>query len=337
MISRARTVVRDGDLSPILSRPVAEPASGEVLLRVHATSVNYHDLIGVNGGLEGLRLGRVPFSDASATVLALGDGVSDFAVGDRVIPGFFQNWQAGPPTRTGLRPILGDEIDGTLQSIVSVPARTLARTPKHLSHLEAATLGCAGLTAWRSLVVEAALQPGQTVLLQGTGGVSLFALGFARMMGARVIMTSSSDAKLERARVLGADFTINYRDNPHWARAVLDQTGGLGADLVVEVGGGETLGEAVKATRTGGHVSVIGVLTGLRAASFPLNIVMSRNMTVRGVTVGSTAMLRDMCQAIDLAGYRPEVDQVFQLETAHQALSALKAQGHFGKLVIEVE
>lgn len=337
MISRARTIVRDGELSPVLLRPAADPGSGEVLLRVHATSVNYHDLIGVNGGLDGLAMGRVPFSDASATVLSLGDGVTDFAVGDRVIPGFFQNWQAGPPTRARLRPVLGDEVDGTLQSIVCVPAKSLAKTPEHLNHLEASTLGCAGLTAWRSLVVEAGLQPGQTVLLQGTGGVSLFALGFAKMMGARVIITSSSDAKLERARALGADVTINYRDTPRWARAVLDETGGAGVDLVVEVGGGETLGEAVKATRTGGHVSVIGVLTGLHAANFPLSTVMSRNMTVRGVTVGSTAMLRDMCQAIDLAGYRPVIDRTFQLETAHEALSALNAQGHFGKLVIAVE
>jgi NADPH:quinone reductase-like Zn-dependent oxidoreductase len=335
--SRARRLIGDGELSPVELRALPAPGPGEVLLRVHATSVNYHDLLGVNGGIPGLPKPRVPFSDASATIAALGSGVDGWRLGERVIPSFFQNWQSGPPTARALAPILGDQVDGTLQTHVCVPARSLARTPAHLTHEEAATLGCAGLTAWRSLVAEADLRPGQTVVLQGTGGVSLFALAFARMVGARVILTSSSDAKLERARALGADVTINYRTRPRWHEAVLEHTEGEGAHLVVEVGGGATLGSAVRAARIGGHVSVIGVLTGARAPEFPLNLVMARNVTLRGVTVGSTQQLAEMCRAVEQAAYRPVIDQRFTLETAHMALETLQAQGHFGKIVIGID
>jgi NADPH:quinone reductase-like Zn-dependent oxidoreductase len=333
---RARHIISDGVLSPVESCATQPPRAGEALIAISATSVNFHDWVGVNGGIPGLPVPRVPFSDACATIVALGAGVTGWAVGDRVIPSFFQNWSSGPPTREWQRPILGDEIDGTLQTHVRVAAASLVAAPTHLDDAEVATLGCAGLTAWRSLVVEAGIRPGQTIVLQGTGGVSLFALGFARMLGARVIVTSSSDEKLEQARALGADVLINYRRTPQWAQAVLDETDGRGADLVVEVGGGDTLGEAIRATRTGGHVSVIGVLTGRRAADFPLNIVMSRNLTVRGITVGNTADLQAMCRAVEHAGYRPVIDSRYTLETAHEALAALRAQRHFGKIAIEI-
>ncbi|WP_375383107.1 NAD(P)-dependent alcohol dehydrogenase [uncultured Sphingomonas sp.] len=317
-------------------RPAATPGRGEVLLRVHATSVNYHDYVGINGGIPNLPVPRVPFSDAVATIEAAGEDVT-VALGARVIPSFFPHWQSGPPTKAGQAMILGDRMDGTLQSRVVVPALSLVPAPANLSNEEAATLGCAGLTAWRSVVVEAGVRPGQTVVMQGTGGVSLFALGFAKMLGARVIITSSSDEKLERARALGADVLINYRRDPEWAAAVLATTDGLGADLVVEVGGGATLAQAVRSTKVGGHVSVIGVLTGLRSPDFPLNIVMSRNITMRGITVGNTSDLAAMCQAIELHGYRPVVDRAFDLEDAHEAVATLSAQGHFGKLAIRVD
>ena len=235
-----------------------------------------------------------------------------------------------------MSPVLGDQVDGALQTHLCLPAASVVRAPSGLNHLEIATLGCAALTAWRSVVVEAQVQPGQTVVLQGTGGVSLAALAFAKMLGARVILTSSSDAKLARAKQLGADVLINYRTTPDWSAAVLEATAGAGANLVVEVGGGETLGQAIKAARLGGHISVIGILTGYQAASFPLAMVMSKNLTVRGITVGSVANLDAMCRAIELNGYRPVIDQVFDLDHAHDAVATMKKQGHFGKIVIKI-
>ena len=335
--SLSRSIVSNGILGEIKTRAVSAPGPGEALLRVHATSLNYHDLVGIDGGIPGLRIPRVPFSDASAIVEAVGEGVSAVAPGDAVIPSFFTNWQSGPVTGAALSVILGDQVDGTLQSHVVVPVPSLARAPAGLSHEAIATLGCAGLTAWRSLIVEAAIRPGQTVVLQGTGGVSLMALGFAKMAGARVIITSSSDEKLERARALGADVTINYRSTPEWAAAVRDATDGLGAHVVVEVGGGETLSQAVGAVRVGGHVSIIGVLTGWRAPSFPLAQVMSRNITLRGITVGNTADLSAMCCAIERHQYKPVVDHVYDLATAHEAVAAMREQRHFGKIVVRIE
>jgi NADPH:quinone reductase-like Zn-dependent oxidoreductase len=336
MTGKARQIERNGVLGPTSERPITQPRAGELLLKIHATSLNYHDLVGIDGGIRGLPVPRVPCSDASATVLAVGDGIKQFAVGDAVVPNFFLNWKSGPVARDVMSPVLGDQVDGALQTHLCLPAASVVRAPSGLNHLEIATLGCAALTAWRSVVVEAQVQPGQTVVLQGTGGVSLAALAFAKMLGARVILTSSSDAKLARARELGADVLINYRTTPDWSAAVLEATAGAGANLVVEVGGGETLGQAIKAARLGGHISVIGILTGYQAASFPLAMVMSKNLTVRGITVGSAANLDAMCQAIELNGYRPVIDQVFDLDHAHDAVATMKKQGHFGKIVIKI-
>jgi NADPH:quinone reductase-like Zn-dependent oxidoreductase len=336
MTGKARQIVRNGILAPTMERPVPRPRAGEVLLKIHATSLNFHDLIGIDGGIRGLPVPRVPCSDASATVLAAGDGVEHIAGGDAVIPNFFLNWISGPISRDVMSPVLGDQIDGTLQTYLCLPAKSVVRAPAGLSHDEIATLGCAALTAWRSVVVEAQLQPGQTVVLQGTGGVSLAALAFARMLGARVIITSSSDEKLARAKTLGADVLINYRTTPDWSAAVLDATAGEGANLVVEVGGGETLARAVNATKIGGHISVIGVLSGYQAANFPLAKVMGKNLTVRGITVGSVANLDAMCRAIEVNGYRPVIDGIFDLDSAHEAVATMKKQGYFGKIVIRI-
>lgn len=337
MTNRYRQIVADGELGPVTTRAVPQPGHGEALLRIHATSVNFHDYVGINGGIPGLPVPRVPFSDAVATIEALGDGVEGWSAGDRVVPSFFPRWRRGRPDREVISLILGDQVDGTLQTHVCVPAESLVAAPAHLSDTEAATLGCAGLTAWRAVMVEGRVAPHHTVVLQGTGGVSLFALTFARMAGARVIVTSSSDEKLARARAMGADDGINYRRTPEWSRAVLDMTDGRGADLVVEVGGGETLAQAVRATRHDGHISVIGVLTGVRSPEFPLNIVMSRNITMRGVTVGSTADLHAMCGAIARHRMQPIVDSVFTLDDAHAAIAALKSLRHFGKIAITIE
>ena len=336
MIARAITVESNGVLSRVLQRDIPVPATGQLLLRNHATSINYHDLIGIDGGIPGLRLGRVPFSDGSATVEACGPGVTGFAPGDAVIPAFFPNWSRGSVSAAVKRPVAGDQIDGTLQTHLCVSADSVARSPSGLTHEEIATLGCAALTAWRSVVVMAKIQPGQTVVLQGTGGVSLAALAFAKMLGARVIITSSSDEKLDRARALGADVTVNYRKLPDWHEAVLAETGGLGADLIVDVGGGATIANSVKAAIVGGHISVIGVLTGYEAANFPLAMVMSRNLRIQGITVGSIADLDGMCRAIELSGYRPVIDSIYDLNSAAEAVTAMRSQKHFGKIVIRV-
>lgn len=327
-------VTGPGRLQAPEARAVPTPRAGEALLRVHATSVNYHDILGIDGVLPTVMFPRVPFSDGVATILELGEGVDGFAVGDRVVPNFFPLWERGKLTFEQRARVLGDHLDGMLQSHISLPATSLAHAPPHLEDVEAATLSCAGLTAWRALSIEADLQPGQTVLLQGTGGVSLFALGFAKSMGARVIITSSSDEKLARARGLGADVTINYRRTPDWDLEVLKETDGLGADAVVEVGGGETLSRSIKALRVGGHLSVIGVLAGFAAPSFPLAEVMTGNLTLSGLTVGSTSDLRSMCRAIEASGYRPVVDKVFDLGEADEAIALMRRQGHFGKIAI---
>ncbi len=335
-MGQARIVERDGILSRTLERAIPIPGPGELLLRIHATSLNYHDLVGIDGGIPSASLLRVPCSDASATVSAVGEGVTSFAVGDAVIPGFFPNWPGGPISANVKTPVTGDQIDGTLQTHLCVSAKSVVRAPAGLSHEEIATLGCAALTAWRSLMVEAVVQPGQTIVLQGTGGVSLAALAFAKMAGCRVIITSSSDEKLARAKALGADLFINYRTAPDWPDAVLQATNGDGADLIVEVGGAATLAGSVRAVKTGGHISVIGVLTGWDAANFPLAQVMSKNITVRGITVGSLAHLDAMCRAIEVNGYQPVIDAIFDLETAHDAVEALRQQQHFGKIVIRI-
>ena len=336
MQARARLIEKNGILSQSIERPLPVPRAGEVLIGIHATSVNFHDLIGVEGGLRGLPLPRVPFSDASAIIIAAGEDVENFKVGDAVIPSFYPNWQSGPVSDEVMVPLLGDHIDGTLQTHLAISAKSIARAPAGLTHEEVATLGCAALTAWRSLVVEAKVQPGQTIVLQGTGGVSLAALAFGKMLGARIIITSSSDDKLARAKALGADVLINYRTTPKWHDAVLDATNGAGADLIVELGGGSTLANSVRAVKVGGHISVIGVLTGFEAASFPLALVMSKNATVRGITVGSVADLDAMCRAIEVNGYKPVIDSAYELDSAHEALAAMKKQAHFGKIVIGI-
>lgn len=334
MISRGRRVEGPRVLSAVADFPISGPAPGELLIRIHATSLNFHDLIGIAGQLHNLKVPRVPFSDAVGTVLAAGDGVTRFREGDRVIPGFFPLWQAGAPNSHAMSQITGDQIDGGLQTHLCVREPSVALAPEYLSNEEAATLACAGLTAWRSLVVEAQLCPGQTVVLQGTGGVSLFALQFAKLLGARVIITSSSDEKLERARALGADVLLNYRRDPDWDRGVVEHTNGQGADLVVDVGGGNAIGRSVNALKIGGHLSIIGVLAGFEAASFPLASVMAKNLHLAGITVGSVKDLSDMCKAIEFSGLRPIIDSKFELDTADQAMDKMKLQDHFGKIVI---
>ncbi|GAA1223171.1 zinc-dependent alcohol dehydrogenase family protein [Pseudonocardia alaniniphila] len=334
MQSVAYVIDKPGRLSKPITRAAAGRRAGEVLLRIHATSVNYKDYLGVvTGELPDLTWPRVPFADASAEVVEVGDGVANVSIGDRVIPSFFPKWQAGDPTADGLSLIHGDQVDGMLQTHVCVSSACLVPTPAHLSDVEAATLGCAGVTAWRACS-KASVKPGHTVVIQGTGGVSLFALGFAKMAGATVVLTSSSDAKLERGRALGADHTINYGRIPEWSTAVSDITDGRGADAIIDVGGGHTLAQSVRSARIGGHIACVGFVSGRESAEFPNVVVMAKNITMVGSTVGSIDDTADMCRAIDVHKFRPSVDRVFPFGEAQEAVDHLLTQGHFGKVSI---
>lgn len=332
----SRAMVLDAAAQPLRveSRTVRAPGPGEVLLRVRATSVNFHDYVNVMGGIPRLPYPRVPFSDVCAEVEAVGDGVTRAKPGDRVCVNFFPRWTSGRPEASFMSPVFGDQIDGFLQTRAVAPADSLVHAPAHLTDQEAATLGCAGVTAWRSVVVEGGVKAGDVVVVQGTGGVSLFALGFAKMLGAVVVLTSSSGEKLERARALGADHLLNYKADPDWDRRVQELTGGRGADLVVDVGGADTFPRAVRAVKLDGHISIIGVLTGV-TPEFPLAQVMGKNLTVRGITVGSRSHFEAMNRAVTAHLYRPVVDRAFPLEAANEAIALMTSQTHFGKIVIE--
>jgi len=333
----ARLLEAPTRLGAVIKRDVPRPGRGEVLIRNHATSLNFHDLVGIAGGIANTTYPRVPFSDNAGVVEAVGEGVHGIAVGDRVLAGFFPHWLSGAPDREAMAIVLGDQIDGALQSHFVAPASALARIPAHLDFLEASTLGCAGLTAWRALTAASPpILAGDTVLIQGTGGVSLFALALAKQMGARIVVTSSSDAKLERARDLGADVLINYKSRPDWAAAVLEATDGRGADVVIEVAGGSTLSQSIAACCFGGRISLIGVLTGFDASEFPLAQVMIANQTIAGITVGNIAELRALCRAVEQSELRPVVDRTFSIDKVEEAIALMESQSHMGKIVIDL-
>lgn len=332
--------IRDGwgfDHIRVSERPEPRPGPGQVVLRMKAASLNYRDFLLAQGGY-GARAGKlplVPISDGVGVVAAVGDGVTRVAVGDRVCPAFFQSWMSGPPSARHTSRPLGGPLDGVMQEYMLLDAEGVAPVPAHLSDLEAATLPCAGVTAWSAVVAQAAIEPGDTVLVQGTGGVSLFALLFAKMRGAAVIATSSSDEKLERAKALGADHLINYKTTPDWGKAARAVTGGRGVDLVVEVGGAGTLAESVRATRIGGTIALIGVLSGA-VSDFNLPFVVMQNMRLQGVTVGSRDMLEAMARAMALHGTRPPVDdRVYGFDELVPALESMPRGDHFGKICLQ--
>lgn len=309
------------------------PGPGEISVRVRASSLNFHDYAVVAGMIPS-PVGRIPMSDGAGEVTAVGDGVTEFAVGDAVVSTFFPDWLEGPPP-SNFGGVPGDGIDGFARESVTMPARAFTRAPQGWSHAEAATLTCAGLTAWRALFVDTQTKPGDTVLVQGTGGVSIFALQFAKAAGARVIATSSSDEKLERVRAMGADETINYRQIEAWGPEALKLTGGRGVDTVVEIGGAGSLDQSMLATRVGGHVAMIGVLTGMSA---PVNtaLLFSRNLKVQGLTVGSRAMQRDMIAACEANGIRPVISDTFELANLADAFRHQIGGKHFGKIAVAI-
>jgi NADPH:quinone reductase-like Zn-dependent oxidoreductase len=316
--------------------PRPEPRAGEVLIKVHAVSLNYRDLLLVRGQYNPrMALPRIPCSDGAGEVVAVGEGVS-VKVGQRVAGIFMQNWLVGPPSSETSSGALGGDIDGMLAEYVVLPQTGVVSVPEHLSYAQAATLPCAAVTAWNALTNVEPVKAGDVVVIQGTGGVSIFALQFAKLMGAVVLGSSGSDEKLERAVKLGLDAGVNYKQNPQWAKWVMKQTGNRGADLVVEVGGGGTLAESLSAVRTGGTVAQIGVLS-LSEQPLPIPLILHRQIRLQGVYVGSRAHFEAMNRAITAHRLEPVVDEVFAFEAAREALAKMEKASHFGKIVIQVE
>ncbi len=326
------------DAIKIVELPDPKPGPGEVLVRMKAASLNYRDWLMVNGmyGRSSATTTDVitPFSDGCGVVEAIGEGVTRFKPGDRVATLFFQGWISGPPTVEKAVTSLGFPIPGAGAELQTFNQEGLSKVPDFLTDHEVATLPCAALTAWRALFEDANLQPGDTVVLQGTGGVSIFGLQFAHAAGYRTLITSSSDEKLERAKALGADHVANYKATPAWSKPVKAATNGKGADFIMEVGGGGTIQESMKAIRIGGHISIIGVVAGAGEPFNPAGLI-GNAAKLQGVFVGSRDMFEAMCRAIELHKIRPVVDKVFAWTDAKAAFSAMAAGEHFGKIVLE--
>jgi NADPH:quinone reductase-like Zn-dependent oxidoreductase len=319
-----------------IDAPEPKPGSGEVLIKVRAVSLNYRDLMVTLGHYNPkMPLPRIPLSDGAGEIVAVGEAVTQVKPGQRVAGIFMQNWLDGAPTVQKQRGALGGDIDGMLAEYVVLPESSVVPVPDHLSWEEAATLPCAAVTAWNAVVHAGRIKAGDTVVIQGTGGVSVFALQFAKTLGARVLGTSSSDKKLDRASKLGLHAGVNYKRTPDWARWVLEQTNGEGADLVVEVGGAGTFGQSLKAVRVAGVVAQIGVLS---QTSEPLNVVpiLHKQIHVQGIYVGSRTDFLEMNRAITQTKLKPIVDEVFAFDQAREALRRMESGAHFGKLVIRI-
>lgn len=308
------------------------PQAGEIQVKIHANSLNFHDLVVARGDFP-TEDGRILMSDAAGVVTAVGEGVSEFAVGDHVVSCFFPTWQQGPATLSDFKTVPGDGIDGYAREMVNAPATAFTHAPQNYSHAEAATLTTAGLTAWRALVVDGNLRAGDTVLVLGTGGVSIFALQMAKSMGAKVIATTSSTEKAQKLLALGADHVINYRDTPNWGDQVLNLTQGQGAHIVVEVGGPATLAQSIRACKVGGHITLIGILTGY-AGEIPTVELMAKQLSLKGLIVGSRRDQQDMIAALESFAWKPVIDSVFDLEQLAEAFRYQESGQHFGKICI---
>jgi NADPH:quinone reductase-like Zn-dependent oxidoreductase len=318
-----------------IEREVPKPGPRQVLIRVHAVSLNYRDvLISLGRYARGVKMPLVPVSDGAGEVVETGQGVSRVKRGDRVAGIFMQNWLAGEASPYTPRTALGGTVDGMLAEYVVLPEDGVVQTPSHLSYEEAATLPCAAVTAWNALTTWT-LTPGSSVMVLGTGGVSIFALQFAKLAGARVLVTSSSDEKLRKAEGMGAGALINYRTTSEWDQKAVELTNGIGVDHVIEVGGSGTLARSMNAVRVGGRISLIGLLTGGEGVVNPMPI-LGKQIQVQGIFVGSREMFEAMNRAITQHQLRPVVDRVFAFDEARDALRYLQSGAHFGKVVIRV-
>jgi NADPH:quinone reductase-like Zn-dependent oxidoreductase len=315
-----------------LSEPPG-PGRGEVRVRVHATSLNYHDYgVAKRGGPK--HVGRILMADGAGVVAAVGAGVTEFKVGDHVVSTFFPTWLEGQPVEGDFSTVPGDGVDGYACEVVVRPASWFTHAPKGYSHTEASTLTTAGLTAWRALIGDGSLKAGDTVLVLGTGGVAIFALQIAKAMGAVVAVTSSSDEKLARAKKLGADHTINYRTDPEWGTAVHRWAHGRGVDHVIELGGPGTLAQSIAATRVAGQISLIGTLTGA-GGQVPTAAMMIRQIRLQGLIVGSRLQQQQMVKGLNATGIRPVIDRSFPLEKLADAFRLQESAQHFGKICVE--
>ena len=333
---RQQAMLMNGPGTPLetAERPVDEPGPGQVLVKVNASSLNFHDNVNLMGLLPG-PWPRVPMSDGAGEVVAVGSGVDALNVGERVMGAFHPGWLDGPPTPEAKRQLPGDSEDGWLQQYRVAAVTGLVRTPDYLSDVEAATIPCAGVTAWSALA-EANIGEGDVVVTQGTGGVSLFAVQLARALGATVILTSSSDDKLKIGSDLGATHLINYRSAPQWDVEVKRLTAGRGADLIVEVGGPATLAQSVHSARMGGTVAVIGVLSGFDTAPISVAEVMLNNLRVVGITVGSVRAHTELCELMSNAAIKPQISHVFDWEQLDEALRVMRAGEHVGKIALTI-
>ncbi len=334
---RVQEIVGDWGLDQVRrgTRNDPAPRRGEVLLRMRASSLNYRDLVVLRRGY-GRHTGTlplVPLSDGVGEVIAVGDEVDRVAVGERVCPLFFPRWLAGEPDEARLSQSLGGPLDGTMSELMVASQEAVSRVPQALDDVQAASLPCAALTAWSSLAVLAATRPGDHVLVQGSGGVSLFALQFALLFGARVTVVSSSDEKIERLRAMGACAAVNYTRTPEWAHAARDTTGGRGFDHIVEVGGERTLPQSLRCVRPGGTISMIGVLSGAAIAG-SIGYVVTRAVRMQGVTVGHRDAFEAMCRAIEQHRVEPVVDRSFAFDEIVEAYRYLASGRHFGKVCI---
>jgi NADPH:quinone reductase-like Zn-dependent oxidoreductase len=319
----------------LVDRAKPVPGPGQALVRMTAASLNYRDYMMVLGAYNPrLKRPLIPLSDGVGVVEEVGAGVTRVKPGDRVAACFFQKWLEGPPTREKANSALGGAIDGVAREYAVFSEEGLVHAPASLSDEEVAALPCAAITAWHALFGHAGNVPGDTVLLQGTGGVSIFALQFAKLAGLRVIITSSSDAKLARARKLGADEVINYKTTPNWDEEARKLAGGEGVDHVIEVGGGDTLARSLKALRTHGAISVIGVLSGAAAGLTPVSVLLS-SARIQGIYVGSRNMFEQMNRALELHHVKPVVDQTFEWTYLKEALRHMESQQHFGKICLK--
>ena len=311
------------------------PGPGEIKVRIRAASLNFRDGLVVNGIFPSPE-GLIPLSDGAGEVVALGEGVREFAVGDAVVSTFHPNWRDGHIERSELNNAPGGPADGYACEFATRPVANFTHAPRGLSPAESATLTCAGVTAWRAVVTDGRVKPGATVLVQGTGGVSLFALQFAKAAGATVIATSSSAEKLDRLKALGADHVINYRETEKWGEAALALTGGLGVDHVIEVGGPYTIGQSFVAARTAGHIAIIGAAGGFDIDTMPFAIVQAKRLRLQAVTVGSRRDQIDMVRAIEQHGIRPVIDSQFPLDRLADAFRHLQSGQHFGKICVDI-
>ncbi len=335
IMSKAVVVESPGGLNniKIVDRAVPSPQQGEVCVRWHATSLNYHDYLVAAGGIP-VENGRVPMSDGAGEIIALGADVNQWEIGDRVMSLFFPDWQEGRPTVARTQVINGEVVDGFICEESCVSAESITRIPDGYTYAEAATLPCAAVTAWRGLMVEGKLQPGEKVLIEGTGGMSIFGLQIAVAAGATVYATTSSPHKAEKLKSLGAKEVVNYREDERWGKTIFKLSEG-GVDHVLDVGGGSTMNQSIEATGIDGHISSIGILSGGRKGQITFPKLFFKHIRLIGIAVGSRAMQEDLVDFINAHHIKPIIDRSFGFEQLEDAFRYQESGQHFGKIVLE--